>query len=220
MKTILIIEDEPFTRQNIALILRMEGYRALTSANGRDGIETALSERPDLILCDITMPDADGYAVLQSVRAADAMRGTPFIFLTAKSDRGDLRRGMTLGADDYLTKPASASEILAAIQARFERESLRVAQRFEPDFSSATPLLSLGITPREAEVLLWLAQGKSNGEISLIIEATENTVKKHVQHLFEKLGVDSRHAAAVRALEHLGAFSRTARRQAGRAASP
>lgn len=205
MKTILIIEDEALTRKNIALILRMEGYRTLTAANGCEGISTAHSERPDLILCDITMPDADGYTVLQSVRAADVTRSTPFIFLTAKGDRGDLRHGMTLGADDYLTKPASASEILAAIQSRLHRESLRHTQPFDPDFSSPAPLMALGLTPREAEVLLWLAQGKSNGEISLIINATENTVKKHVQHLFEKLGVDSRHAAALMALERLGA---------------
>ena len=204
MKTILLIEDEALTRENIALILRMEGYRTLTAANGQDGISAALQERPDLILCDITMPDADGYAVLQSVRGAGTMRGTPFIFLTANGDRGDLRRGMTLGADDYLTKPASASEILAAIQARLERETLRAGSKFEPDFSSASPLLALGLTPREAEVLLWLAQGKSNAEISLIIDAMENTVKKHVQHIFEKLGVDSRHAATVMALERLG----------------
>jgi DNA-binding CsgD family transcriptional regulator len=82
---------------------------------------------------------------------------------------------------------------------------LRDSSGFSPDFSSPEPLQSLGISPREAEVLLWVAQGKSNGEIAAIIETTENTVKKHMQRVFEKLGVDSRHAAAVLALEKLSA---------------
>ena len=200
---ILIIEDEPMARENLALILDMEGYTALTASNGRDGIALALRERPDMILCDITMPDADGYAVLQAVRNNAATSSTPFIFLTARSDRRDLRAGMNLGADDYLTKPASASDILSAITARLDREKLRPAGEFAPDFTSPKPLEELGLTVREAEVLLWIAQAKSNGEIGVILNATESTVKKHVQHIFEKLGTDSRHAAALVALERL-----------------
>jgi len=200
---VLVIEDEPLSRENIALILRMEGYETSTAADGREGIAAAIRQRPDLILCDITMPDTDGYTVLQHVRQHAALRGTPFIFLTARGDRGDLRQGMNLGADDYLTKPASASEILAAIRARLERESLRDVGGFSPDYSSHEPLQKLGITVREAEVLLWIAQGKSNGEIGAILGATENTVKKHVHHIFEKLGVESRNAASLVALEKL-----------------
>ncbi|MES2594787.1 MAG: response regulator transcription factor [Verrucomicrobiota bacterium] len=200
---ILVIEDETLTRENIALILRMEGYDTCTAADGQKGISAAISERPDLILCDITMPDTDGYTVLTQVRRHDTLRATPFIFLTARGDRADLRQGMNLGADDYLTKPASAAEILDAIRARLERESMRESGGFCPDFSSPEPLQRLGITPRESEVLLWVAQGKSNGEIGAIIQATENTVKKHVQHIFEKLGVESRNAASLIALEKL-----------------
>lgn len=204
---ILVIEDESLARENIALILEMEGYEPFTAANGKQGIDIALREHPGLILCDITMPEADGYTVLAAVREHEATRSTPFIFLTAKGDRGDLRRGMTLGADDYLTKPASASEILAAIRSRLDRESLRQTSSFDPDFTSPAPLIALGLTAREAEVLLWIAQGKSNGEIGLIISAAENTVKKHVQHIFEKLGLDSRNAATVLALEKLSCGS-------------
>ena len=154
------------------------------------------------------MPDTDGYAVLRRVREQSAMSGTPFIFLTARGDRGDLRQGMNLGADDYLTKPASASEILAAIRARLDRENLRESGGFSPDFSSPEPLQKLGLTAREAEVLLWIAQGKSNGEIGAILGATENTVKKHVQHIFEKLGLESRSAATLMALERLSLKAR------------
>ncbi len=203
MKTILIIEDETLARENLALILGMEGYQTLTAADGLEGIKCAMTAKPDLIVCDITMPGTDGYGVLGAVRANIATAATPFIFLTAKSDRRDLRSGMNLGADDYLTKPASASEILSAITARFERERLRPPSGYAPDFTSAAPLEALGLTPREAEVVLWVAQGKSNGEIAVIIDATEGTIKKHLQHIFEKLGVDSRHAVTVAALEML-----------------
>jgi DNA-binding NarL/FixJ family response regulator len=201
---ILIIEDEPLARENISLILEMEGYETRAAANGTEGIRIALEERPDLILCDITMPEADGREVLRAVRSAPEAASTPFIFLTARGDRRDLRDGMNLGADDYLTKPASASEILGAITARLQRERLRPRAGFAPDFSSHAPLLFRGLTEREAEVLLWIAQGKSNGEISVIINTTEATVKKHVQRIFEKLGVESRHAAGLIALERLG----------------
>ncbi len=203
MKKILIIEDEEQTRKNLATILRMEGHTALTAADGQAGLEMARRELPDLILCDVMMPLLDGHGVLKALREDKETAGIPFIFLTARGERTELRTGMNLGADDYLTKPATASELLAAIEARLKREAQRPPGEFAPDFSSFAPLEALGLTAREAEVLLWVAQGKSNGEISAIIGAAENTVKKHLQNIFEKLGLESRNAAAVRALEVL-----------------
>jgi len=203
MKKILIIEDEEQTRKNLATILRMEAYQALTASDGQLGLDLARREQPDLILCDVMMPRLDGYGVLSALRENKATSGIPFIFLTARGERNDLRAGMNLGADDYLTKPATASELLAAIEARLKRETQRPPAEFAPDFSSPAPLVALGLTGREAEVLLWVAQGKSNAEISSILGAAENTVKKHLQNIFEKLGVDSRNAATVRALEIL-----------------
>lgn len=208
MKTILVIEDEPQTRENLATILEMESYRALTAAEGQAALDIARRESPDLILCDVSMPGLDGHGVLERLRDDPVTAGIPFIFLTAKGDKRDVRAGMNLGADDYLTKPATATELLTAIAARLERERHRPPAEFKPDFSSAAPLETLGLTPREAEVLLWIAQGKSNGEIAAILGSTENTVKKHVQHIFEKLGLDSRNAAAVRALEVLSSAAR------------
>lgn len=204
MKTILIIEDEEQTRRNLATILRMEGYRAETAEDGARGLQIARESLPDLILCDVMMPAPDGHAVLAELRASPATGAIPFIFLTARGDRHDVRAGMNLGADDYLVKPVTATELLAAVEARFQRESRPPAAPFAPDFSSPAPLEALGLTAREAEVLLWAAQGKSNAEIAVILGAAENTVKKkHLQHIFEKLGVDSRNAATFCALETL-----------------
>lgn len=205
MKTILIIEDDEQTRRNLATILRMEGYETLAAPDGLSGLETARARRPHLILCDVMMPGLDGHGVVAALRQDSATAAIPFIFLTARGERADLRAGMNLGADDYLVKPVTATELLAAVEARFQRESQRPAGGFAPNYSSPEPLQNLGLTPREAEVLLWVAQGKSNAEIGLILGAAENTIKKHLLHTFEKLGVDSRNAATVVAMEVLSA---------------
>lgn len=208
MKKILVIEDEAETRENLVLMLEMEGFKALSAANGKLGVAVAKRELPDVILCDVSMPEMDGYRVLESLRAENATVSIPFIFLTAKGDKKDLRTGMNLGADDYLTKPASAEEVLSAINARLDRhiekELAAIAKvELKPNFESAKPLEALGLTPREAEVLLWIAQGKSNADIGTILGCAENTVKVHTARIFEKLGFENRNAATVQALELL-----------------
>ncbi len=201
MTTILLIEDNPSLRRNIAQILEIEGCRVLSAADGASGLELLRAEKPDLILCDIMMPGLDGYEVLARVRAHAATASLPFIFLTAKGDMPDLRRGMSLGADDYLAKPVDSRELLDAVRTRLQRHSQQ--QKFVPNFDNAAPLEKLGISPREAEVLLWMAQGKCNADIATICEISLGTVKKHTNHIFEKLGVEGRTAATLRALEAL-----------------
>ena len=181
MKKILVIEDEAETRDNLVLMLEMEGFKPCSAPNGRAGVEVAKRELPDVILCDVSMPELDGHGVLEALRADATTVSIPFIFLTAKGDKKDLRIGMNLGADDYLTKPASAEEVLSAINARLDRhnekEQAAMAKvELKPNFDSAKPLESLGLTPREAEVLLWIAQGKSNADIGTILGCAENTV--------------------------------------------
>ncbi len=212
MKTILVIEDQPIMRQKTVTILKMEGYEVLEAPNGKEGIRLALDELPDLILCDIMMPECDGYEVLQAVRLNRATATTPFVFFTAKGEKPDVRAGMNLGADDYLVKPTARTDLLEALEARFERQRLHHEHlkqelakiTFLPDFNSPAPLIEkLGLTEREAETLLWVAQGKSNGDIAAILGNSEKTVKKTMGHIFEKLGLESRTAAALRAVEIL-----------------
>lgn len=215
-RKILVIEDEAEMRRNIVTILEMEGFKALQASHGRAGVALARAELPDLILCDVTMPELDGHGVIAALRSSEATVGIPFIFLTARAEKSDLRAGMVLGADDYLTKPVDADELLEAIRARLERHEEKVAAalaqaEFTADFSSAEPLEALGLTPREAEVLLWIAQGKSNPDIAIILGAAEGTVRKHVEHVLEKLQVESRNTAAVRAIEVLSARAKTRR---------
>ena len=203
MKKILVIEDEPEMRRNITALLRYYDYKPIAAENGLQGIDAARHERPDLILCDVMMPEVDGYGVLNALQRDASLARIPFIFLTAKGEKDDLRSGMNLGADDYLTKPVANAELVRAIEARLRRSEQQINREFKPDFSSAQPLLALGLTPRAAEALLWLAQGKTNSDVASILGITESTVKKHVQEIFEKLGVETRGAATVRALETL-----------------
>jgi DNA-binding NarL/FixJ family response regulator len=205
MKKILVIEDEPEMRRNLATVLRLEKFQPLTAENGRAGVELARKEKPDLILCDVMMPQLDGYGVLQALRDDSELALIPFIFLTAKGEKEDLRSGMNLGADDYLTKPVAKADLLHAIAARLLRSEQQANREFKPDFSSPEPLLKLGLTPRATEVLLWVAQGKTNPDIGIILGISESTVKKHLLEIFEKLGVETRSAATLRAIEILSA---------------
>lgn len=121
MKTLLLIEDHDLIRANTTELLELAGYAVLPAENGKIGIEKALAARPDLVICDIMMPVLDGYGVLQIFNQHPQLAGVPFIFLTAKTERADLRRGMELGADDYLTKPFDSSELLGAVASRLSR---------------------------------------------------------------------------------------------------
>ena len=203
MKKILVIEDEPEMRRNIAALLRYCDYEPIAAENGRAGVEAARRENPDLLLCDVMMPELDGYGVLQAIQADASLARIPFIFLTAKGEKDDLRSGMNLGADDYLTKPVANTDLVRAVETRLRRSEQQMQREFKPDFSSYEPLLAFGLTPRAAETLLWLAQGKTNSDIATILCITESTIKKHVQEIFDKLGVETRGAATLRALEVL-----------------
>ena len=121
MKSILVIDDNKDIRENTAEILDLAGYKTFTAENGKKGVELALKEKPDVIVCDIMMPELDGYGVLHLLRKNPEASNIPFIFLTAKTERSDFRKGMEMGADDYVTKPFEDIELLNAIEMRLKK---------------------------------------------------------------------------------------------------
>ncbi len=125
MTKIIIIEDNNDIRENVVEILRLSGYEVFEADNGKTGTELAIQHLPDLILCDIMMDNLDGYGVLEILAKNDATKAIPFIFMTAKSERADIRKGMELGADDYLTKPFDDTELLNAIETRLKKKVIQ-----------------------------------------------------------------------------------------------
>ncbi|MAU16812.1 MAG: transcriptional regulator [Muricauda sp.] len=121
MKKILLVEDDTSLRENVAELLELSGYNVCSASNGKIAVDMAEKEQPDLVLCDIMMPEMDGYGVLEELSSNETTRDIPFIFVSAKTEREDVRRGMNLGADDYLTKPFEEEELLSAIECRLEK---------------------------------------------------------------------------------------------------
>jgi len=128
MKKILVIEDDKNVRENIKTLLNEEGYVVYSASAGDEGITIAKKEMPDLVVCDIMMHGKDGYAVLKELSKNSSTKSIPFIFLTAKVERSDLRLGMELGADDYLFKPFKSEELLKSIETRLKRADIFKAE--------------------------------------------------------------------------------------------
>jgi DNA-binding response OmpR family regulator len=124
MKSVLVIDDNSDIRENTAEILELAGYKTFTAENGKKGVEVAQKEKPDVIVCDIMMPELDGYGVLHLLRKNTDTVHIPFVFLTAKTERSDFRKGMEMGADDYITKPFEDIELLNAIEVRLKKAAI------------------------------------------------------------------------------------------------
>jgi len=148
MKKILLIEDNQDVRENTSEILSLANYDVRVAENGKIGVEMAQEQRPDLIICDIMMPELDGYGVLHILSKKPATANIPFIFLTAKTEKDDIRKGMNLGADDYLTKPFDDTELLNTIEIRLKRTEMfrnyeTTPEGFDAFFNEAGKALNL-----------------------------------------------------------------------------
>ena len=124
MKNILLIEDDVILRENTSELLELSNYNVLTAPNGKIGLEMARNTLPDIIICDIMMPELDGYGVLEGLAGNEKTKHIPFIFLSAKTERKDVRKGMDLGADDYITKPFEEEELISAIESRLAKAAI------------------------------------------------------------------------------------------------
>lgn len=157
MKKILLIEDNAGIRENTAEILELSGYKVIAAENGKIGVELAIEHKPDLIICDILMPVLDGYGVLHAVHKNEAIKNTPFIFLTAKTERSDFRKGMELGADDYITKPFDGTELLNSVDSRLKKLEL-LKQELSPGLGGLTDLMQATFGK---QALLSLTEGRN-----------------------------------------------------------
>lgn len=141
MKTILLIEDNAEIRENLAEILELANYKVVTAPEGQTGVTLAVQHKPDVIICDIMMPILDGYGVIHMLQKNNDTVNIPFIFLTAKAERAEMRKGMELGADDYITKPFNSTELLNAVESRIKKAELLKAN-IPADIDGVNTLIS------------------------------------------------------------------------------
>ena len=192
MYSILIIEDDPAYVSMMETILEMEGFTVRSASDGKSGLTLLHEKRPDLILCDIMMPDMDGHEVLEALKGEKALAEIPFVFVTALGERADIRRGMSEGADDYLPKPFSADELLAAVTGRIRRHEIILQQHDRSSFQKEEQILKTrNITRREWEVLLMVGKGSTSREIADQMEVSVKTVESHRYNLMNKLGASN-----------------------------
>jgi two-component system, sensor histidine kinase and response regulator len=187
MKKILVVEDEQTIRESLLELLAAEGFSVVGAANGQAGVQLAQQHLPDLIVCDVMMPHLDGYQVLRSLRQHTATAAIPFIFLTARGTREDFRQGMALGADDFLTKPCTADELLTAIASRLDKQAV-ILKESQTQLDSLRDSIALSL-PHELRTPL-------NGILGLsevLIDDYENLKRQDVLELAQGI-----HGAAER----------------------
>ncbi len=185
---ILVIEDEKILRENIAEIIAHYDFHAITASSGEEGVKMAAQFAPDIIICDIMLPGIDGYEVLNNVKQLPGLISTAFIFLTAKSTRTDIRTGMDMGADDYLTKPFTREELINSIKARVEKLiKIRTCKLEEDAFiASATESLAK-LTKAERRVLSKISEGFTTPQIAEKLFLSTKTVENHRMNISRKL---------------------------------
>lgn len=138
MKRVLLIEDDVVLRENTAELLELSNFEVITASNGKFGVDIAKNSPLDIIVCDIMMPELDGYGVLETLAKNEITKYIPFIFLSAKTERKDIRKGMDLGADDYITKPFNEEELISAIESRLAKAAILQDIRDEPKENALT----------------------------------------------------------------------------------
>ncbi|HYR24633.1 MAG TPA: DNA-binding response regulator [Aquabacterium sp.] len=200
--TILVVDDAPDTLRMLCDALESEGYTVLVARDGEQALQRLSLVVPDAILLDAVMPGLSGFETCQCIKARDEWATIPVIFMTGLAETSDVVSGFASGAVDYVVKPVRIEEVLARLEthvrnARVVRAAQQQSQRSglasDADLSR---LQEAALTPRETEVLTWLARGKTNRDIADILGMSPRTVNKHLEHIFEKLGVETRAAAA------------------------
>lgn len=188
---ILCVEDEADLRRDIADELTEAGYDVMEARNGEEALALFDATRPDLILCDISMPDLNGYDVLKAVQAQGQV-DIPFVFLSALGDPREVVEGKRLGADDYLVKPIDYDLLLATVHARLRQIwRIRSSQQAHGKGVDVEALsTSFGLTPTEARVAAALTQGKTLAQIAIDFDISRTTVAFHVRNIFQKTGAN------------------------------
>lgn len=196
--TILLVEDDQLLRASFAELLKLNKFNVLTAEDGSQALQVMQQTVPDLILCDRMMQVMSGDELVSLVRNDGRLGNIPFIFISAKSSRDDVRAGMNSGADDYLTKPFKASELLAAVEARLKRH---LTERVKPEDMQQAQKIRAALSKQEWAIFTLIAQGKSSAEIADTLFISLKTVENHRSNISIKLGLSGKNSLLRFALE-------------------
>ncbi|MDX9887189.1 DNA-binding response regulator [Thauera sp.] len=194
---VLLIDDAPDTVRMIAEALDDAGYTVLVATDGATALQRVERVIPDAVLLDACMPGMDGFETCRRLKQAPGMRTVPVIFMTGLAETERLVEGLSAGGVDYLVKPVVPDELVARLQAhlRVAREMNAAMRSRGEEAAPAAVLLPNPLTQREMDVLQWVACGKTNRDVAEILGMSPRTVNKHLEHIYEKLGVETRTAA-------------------------
>jgi DNA-binding NarL/FixJ family response regulator len=193
-KTLLLIDDDPNLILLVKDYLEFNGYKVITACHGREAMEVLEKETPDLIVCDVMMPEMDGYTFVQEIRKNPRLDWLPVIFLSAKGQSQDRIKGLSQGADVYMVKPFEPDELVAQVKSTIQH-SMRLMGN---NYKKADNLLkiqvpkSVELTPTEKKVVDLVAQGMSNKDISVQLNVSQRTIESHVSNMLNKTGLHNR----------------------------
>jgi DNA-binding NarL/FixJ family response regulator len=201
-KRLLVVDDDPNLVLLVKDYLEFRGYEVVAASNGLEALEVMRRLTPDLIICDVMMPEMDGYTFVQTLRSDRATDWIPVIFLSARGQTADRVRGLNTGADAYLVKPFEPEELVAQVEATLKRtERLLQMQGGAP----VQPVIQLDreveLTPTETKVLQYVARGMSNREIAEVMGVSQRTIESHVSNMLSKTGLHNRTELARWAIE-------------------
>lgn len=210
---VLIVDDLPENLSMLHDALDDAGYKVLVAINGESALARARQALPDVILLDAVMPGIDGFEVARRLKADFTTQHIPIVFMTGLTETEHVVAAFAAGSSDYVTKPVRPPEVLARIAAHLRtarqlQDALKASESFDDDALVARLLDVFPLTPREAEVLFWVIKGKTSKDIGDILGTSPRTVNKHLEHVFEKLGVETRTAAAGLAMSRVGGAGR------------
>lgn len=191
---LLLIDDDP----NLILLakdyLEFNGYEVVTASHGREAIDILEQDTPDLIICDVMMPEMDGYVFLEQIRKNPRLEWLPVILLSAKGQTKDRIKGLNIGADVYMVKPFEPEELVAQVQSTLNQTSrlMGSSQKKAENTTRIQVPKSVELTPTETKVVNFVAQGLSNREIALELGVSQRTVESHVSNMLNKTGLHNR----------------------------
>ncbi|HEY9888157.1 MAG TPA: response regulator transcription factor [Candidatus Obscuribacterales bacterium] len=203
-KTLLLIDDDPNLILLVKDYLEFRGYSVITAENGREALDILSGNSPDMIICDVMMPEMDGYAFVEHVRSNPETEWIPVLFLSAKGQSQDRVKGLNTGADVYMVKPFEPEELVAQVESSLKQASRLIRQQVRG--ATSTPTISVPfdveLTPTELKVVQFVARGMANREIAEELQVSQRTIESHVSNMLGKTGLHNRTELARWAIEN------------------